>query len=131
LSKDDRQKRQAALDAIVKTSMDAVVADWPKGCPSLHAHFHYGVIGISPQYLVAWYIFKTNADLDLAKQKRWTLEVDRRTRKELAAHRYPIEFVNRIGVSFTTDEDVRNSGMNGYQYFNTNSPVWFSEPKPD
>jgi hypothetical protein len=127
----EKAARKQALEQIVTDSLNAVIAALPAGCPNLKEHFFYGAVEIAPVHLAAWYVFHTNADLEIARRDAFTLWIDRRTRAEMQARHYPTEALTKIGVSFTTDQDIKDSGLNFYQYFNSSSPIMHSETKPD
>ena len=127
----EKAARKQALEQIITDAMNAVIAALPFGCPKVKEHFFYDAVEISPVHLAAWYVFPTNDNLEIAKRDTFTTWIDRRTRDEMRARDYPTEALTKISVSFTTDQDIKDSGLNFYQYFNSSSPIMHSEPKPD
>lgn len=81
-------------------------------------HFFYGSMGIHPGYLVTWYLFKTDAELERARGSGLTDRIIAETRDQLSDEGYPSEGVAGMNVAFTTDEDIqRKTGGNRYYYF--------------
>jgi hypothetical protein len=123
----EQERLGAERDAIIKSAMTAVAEALPRGTPLLKEYFHYGATGIGPEHLAMWYMFAANADLARAKASGVTARMAQATRAELAARGYPADVAARLAVSFTTDEDARGSGLNFYEYFNDNRPIWHRE----
>lgn len=114
-----RQQREAALGAIAEAAMAAVVSALPAGAPALNSHFFYGAVGINPVHLTPWYVFCDEAGLDRARAQSLTDWIETTTRAELLARGYPAQVVPTISAHFTSDEHIRASGLNFYEYFNT------------
>ena len=113
-----RARRQARLSGVVASAMAAVVKSISGTTPVLSEHFFYGSIGIHPGYLVTWYLFKTDAELNEAKVSGLADRITAETRRELADKGYPPEGVARMIVAFTTNEDIqRKTGGNRFYYF--------------
>jgi hypothetical protein len=114
----DRAVRQKHLDSIVNGATTRVTEAVARRLPPLHSHFFYGASAIHPRHLVTWYLFATDAEWETAKQNGLTSDIDKLTRKELLAGGYPPEAVERIFVSFVSDEEVtRKAGANRWAYF--------------
>lgn len=119
--------REAELEAIVEAAIEAVAQSLPPGAPALKDRLFYGALDVAPKHLAIWYVFLDNAGLERAKSVGLTGDILRSTREQLASRGYPPEVASTIGVAFTTDEDIRNSGLNFYQYFNGASPIMYFE----
>ena len=68
--------RKKRLDAIVAAATDAVAAAIAGTAPGLHSRFFDGAASIHPRYLVTWYLFATDADLDEARRTGLTGRID-------------------------------------------------------
>jgi hypothetical protein len=113
-----RARRQAKLSVLVASATDAVARSISGATPAPSEYFFYGSIGIHPGYLVTWYLFKTDAELEQARASGLVARIIAETRRQLADKGYPSEGVARMSVAFTTDEDIqRKTGGNRYYYF--------------
>jgi hypothetical protein len=126
--KAERERREAEIAAIVRSALDAVVAEWPDNAPVLKEYFPSVSAYQALPHISIWYFFFMDADLEVAKTSRVTAWADRATREELTAHGLPAAVVADASVIFVTDEDARRA-PSAYHFFNEGSN-WYSEPKP-
>lgn len=71
---------------------------------------HYGDIDIDPAHLAIWYIFRTEGELSAAQTSDMTEHVAAWTREELTSKKYPRDAVEAVGVSFGSDEGIKDAG---------------------
>ena len=110
----ERDIRQKHLDSVVQAAMQRVVAAIGDRRPTLKAHFFYGATGIHPRHLVAWYLFHTDADWQVAKESGLVADIERFTKAELVAGSYPAEGFDGLMVSFTSDEEIQRETRGDY-----------------
>ena len=60
-----------------KKAVKKVVLEFSDRTPKIYEHFFYGAFDIVPQYLVVWYLFKTDAELEIAKSSGYCDELER------------------------------------------------------
>lgn len=58
---------------IIKKAIDKTVKDFRDKAPKIYTHFYYGEVDIAPQNLVIWYLFKTDAELNIAKESGFAM----------------------------------------------------------
>jgi hypothetical protein len=98
---------------IAKLAMDRVMAAIEGGEPAVHSHFYYG-----GKHLVAWYLFRTDAEWEAAKGNGLIAEMERLTRYELLSGGCPLARAEEIIIAFTSEEDIqRETGGAWYEYF--------------
>ena len=113
-----RAIRQRRLDEIARSAMTRVLDAVAAREPSVRRHLFYGASAIHPMHLVTWYIFRTDHDLETARQNGLTSDLDALTRAELISRGYPARGAQVMHVSFTSEEDVQNkAGGNYLAYF--------------
>jgi hypothetical protein len=113
-----RAFRQRRLDGITKKAMTHVLDAVAAREPLVRQHFFYGASAIHPKHLVTWYIFRTDRDLETARQNGLTVDLDTLTRAKLLDSGYPAKGAKIMHVAFTSEEDVQNkAGGNYYLYF--------------
>lgn len=113
-----RAVRQRRLDEIAKFAMARVLDAVAAREPSVQSHLFYGASAIHPKHLVTWYIFRTDHDLETARNNGLTSYLDALTRAELIRRGYPARGTQIMQVSFTSEEDVQSkSGGNYFAYF--------------
>jgi len=114
----ERHERQKHLDGIVSAAMDRVVVAIAGRQPTLSSHFSYGASAIHQRHLVTWYLFRTDAEWETAKQNGLISDIERMTRAELVSGGYTQEGAQQMMVSFTSDEDIqRKTGGDHWTYF--------------
>jgi hypothetical protein len=114
----ERRERQNALDLIVSAAMDRVLAAIAGRQPAVSSHFSYGASAIHQRHLVTWYLFRTDAEWETAKQNGLISEIERLTRAELVSGGYTLAGAQQMMVSFTSDEDIqRKTGGDHLAYF--------------
>jgi hypothetical protein len=113
-----RAIKQRRLDGIAQAAMTRVLDAVASREPSIQKHFFYGASAINPRHLVTWYIFRTDRDVETARQNGLTSDLDILTRSELTSGGYPTKGAQIMHVAFTSEEDVQNrAGGNYYLYF--------------
>jgi hypothetical protein len=114
----ERRERQKVLDSIVSAAMERVLAAIAGRQPAVSSHFSYGASAIHQRHLVTWYLFRTDAEWETAKQNRLISDIERMTRAELVSGGYTPEGAQQMMVSFTSDEDIqRKTGGDHLAYF--------------
>jgi hypothetical protein len=114
----EREIRQKQFDAIVKPTLERVMASVINRQPVVSKYHFYGATGIDPKLLTVWYLFLTDADQTIAKQNGLQLDLDRLTREELFSSGYSPKDIKDIMVDFTSEEDIeRQTKGNYYLYF--------------
>ena len=76
---------------------------------------YYGATYLDPKLLVIWFLVKTNADLEDAKQKGVESQLQTATRKSLAEHGYALAALDHIHVGLDSTENVDGAG--GWQRY--------------
>ena len=124
------------LNKIIKKSVDATLLQIENDSPRIFKHCYYGAFWVSPGSLVIWYIFKTDAEWEEAKENGLTNQLKLLTFHNLMSFGYPLmaipsKFIpenkrdkessrgKKVFVAFTSDEDVQNKAGGDYHvYFN-------------
>lgn len=86
---------------MIKKAVANTVAAFAGRTPKIYEHFFYGAFDIAPQNLVIWYLFKTDEELEIAKESGFCDELKELTIKNLLSLGYPEEAV----TSNETDAD--------------------------
>jgi len=131
---------------IIKKAVEKTVFAFVDRSPKIHQHFFYGAFDIAPQYLVVWYLFETDAELETAKSSGYCDELEKATLHNLIALGYPKEAfeITNMGtpnitfcggteedqqnilhsltyrkgmISFTTKEDIDNKANGNYRVY--------------
>ena len=76
---------------IVKKALEKTVKAFEGRKPGIYQQFFYGAIDIGPQYLVVWYLFETDAELEMARTSGLCDELQQKTIGNLIALGYPKE----------------------------------------
>ncbi len=76
---------------IVKKAVAKTVSTFADRTPKIYQHFFYGAFDIEPQYLVVWYLFETDAELEVAKSSGYCDELETITIETLLRLGYPKE----------------------------------------
>ena len=79
---------------IIKKAIDKTVKDFRDKAPKIYTHFYYGEVDIAPQNLVIWYLFKTDAELNIAKESGFCDEFSKATIGNLISLGYPSDAFN-------------------------------------
>ena len=138
-----RFRRNRIIDKAVKKT----VADFSGRSPQIYQHFYYGAFDEAPQYLVIWYLFETDAQLESAKETGLCDALEKTTIKNLLDFGYPKEAfeITNLGpapkitfrggteeeqnyilhsithrkamVSFTTKEDIDRKANGNYYLY--------------
>lgn len=131
---------------IIKKAVQKTVSEFSDRTPKIYEHLYYGAFDIAPQYLVIWYLFGNDAELEAAKKSGYCNELAEATIRNLSAAGYPMEafeitdmgtaditfcnvpedkqqdilhsFIYRYAmVSFTTKEDIDNKAHGDYHLY--------------
>ena len=131
---------------IIKKAVAKTVSEFAGRTPKIYQHFFYGSFDIEPQYLVVWYLFETDADLETAKSSGYCAELETATIDALIHFGYPkeafdltkmktpnIRFCNgseeerqkildsltyrKAMISFTTKEDIDRKANGDYHLY--------------
>ena len=114
----ERSERQKLLDSIVSAAMDRVLAAIVGRQPAVSSHFSYGSSAIHHRHLVIWYLFRTDAEWETAKQNGLISDMERMTRAELVLGGYTPEGAQQMMVSFTSNEYIqRETRGDHWAYF--------------
>ena len=76
---------------IIKKAVAKTVSTFTDKTPKIYQHFFYGAFDIEPQYLVVWYLFETDAELEAAKSSGYCDELEKATIHNLIDYGYPKE----------------------------------------
>lgn len=82
----NRKRDKRIIKAIEKT-----VADFHGSIPAIYQHFFFGAYHIAPQYLAIWYLFKTDKELQTAKENGLCEQLIEATITNLVSAGYPAE----------------------------------------
>ena len=131
---------------IIKKAIAKTVAAFADRTPKIYEHLFYGAFDIEPQYLVVWYLFKTDSELKIAKSSGFCDDLEKATIRNLIDFGYPqeaFEITNmgtpnitfcggtdkehqhilyslthrRAMISFTTKEDIDNKANGDYHLY--------------
>ena len=131
---------------IIKKAIKKTVSEFADRTPKIYEHFFYGAFDIAPQYLVVWYLFRTDAELEIAKSSGYCDELEKATIHNLTDLGYPQEAfeITNMGtpnitfyggtdeeqqnimhsltyrkatISFTTQEDINNKANGDYRMY--------------
>ncbi|MBE6968377.1 MAG: hypothetical protein E7444_08075 [Ruminococcaceae bacterium] len=102
---------------IIKKAVKKTVLEFSDRTPKIFEHFFYGAFDIAPQYLVVWYLFQTDAELEIAKSSGYCDELAKATISNLIDLGYPREAIGTHNISFTTKEDIDNKANGDYHLY--------------
>lgn len=84
------------LERKIKKAVNKTVKEFENSIPKISQHFFYGAVEYSPNNLVIWYLFKTNAELELAKENGLYNNLISRTTQNLLDEGYPKEAISKV-----------------------------------
>lgn len=123
---------------MIKRGIAQTVEQFRDSCPHISRHFYYGAVEYGAENLVIWYLFKTDAELETAKQNGLCDRIEETTVSHLLRFGYPADaFVEKVvelppqitfangtaaqqqaiidqlthrkaRIAFTTEEDIEN-----------------------
>ena len=131
---------------IINKAVKKPVSDIADRTPKIYEHLFYGAVDIAPQYLVVWYLFQTDAELETAKASGYCDDLEKATIRNLIDLGYPREAfeITNMGapnitfrggtdeqqqrilhsltyrkamISFTTKEDIDNKAHGDYHLY--------------
>ena len=70
----------------------------------IREHFFYGAYDEAPQYLVVWYLFETDAELEEAQESGFCKEIERLTIDNLILSGYPKEAFELTKMEIPTEK---------------------------
>ena len=139
--------KKLRLERKIKKAINKTVKEFEGSTPKISQHFFYGAVDYSPNNLVIWYLFKTNAELEMAKENGLYDNLITRTIQNLLDEGYPkeafektktqgidkITFANgtkeqidtlmenllnkKVMVSFTTEQDIDEKVNGDYHLY--------------
>ena len=81
---------------MIKKAIANTVTAFAGRTPKIYEHFFYGAFDIAPQNLVIWYLFKTDEELEIAKESGFCDELKELTIKNLLSLGYPEEAFDTV-----------------------------------
>lgn len=132
---------------IIKKAVEKTVFQFSNSDPQISNHFFYGAVDIRPENLVVWYLFKTDLELESAKENGLCKKLEEATINNLVELGYPweafcekvvslpskISFANgtpeqqskiihalthrSASIAFTTEEDVDKKANGDYYLY--------------
>ena len=131
---------------IIKKAVAKTIAAFADSTPKIYQHFFYGAFDIAPQNLVVWYLFESDAELEVAKASGYCDDLEKATIHNLIDYGYPEEAfeITNMGtpnitfrggteeeqknflhlltyrkamISFTTKEDIDNTANGDYHLY--------------
>lgn len=88
---------------IIKKALSKTVLEFSDRIPKLYDHFFYGAVDIGPQNLAVWYLFETEAELEIAKASGLCNELREATITNLISLGYPQEAFNLAYIERPTE----------------------------
>ncbi|MBQ7364123.1 MAG: hypothetical protein IJW46_00825 [Clostridia bacterium] len=84
---------------MIKKAVAKTVSAFADRTPRIYQHFFYGAFDLAPEYLVIWYLFETDDELNTAQEIGLCAEIDKTTIRNLISYGYPEEAVETIDTS--------------------------------
>lgn len=89
---------------IIKKAVTKTVLEFENKNLKLYDYFYYGAVDISPQNLVVWYLFETDAELEIAISSGLCNELQKATIKNLISFGYPQESFYSANMEIPTEK---------------------------
>ena len=135
------------LERKIKKAINKTVKEFESSTPRISQHFFYGAVEYSPNNVAIWYLFKTNAELEMAKENGLYDNLITRTTQNLLDEGYPKEafekvkthnveetvYANemqeqidnimenllnkKVNISFTTEQDIDEKANGDYHLY--------------
>lgn len=108
--------KKKKLNRIITEAVEQTVAQFANSTPRISKHFFYGAVDIGPENLVVWYLFKTDSELETAKQNGLCDRLKEATINNLIDAGYPkeafcekeLELSPKITFSDDTPEEIKS-----------------------
>ncbi len=100
-------KRKRIIKKSIKNALQSVVDIYPK----IYEYFFYGAYDLSPEFLVIWYLFETDEELNTAKDNGLCLQLLNKTTDNLIAFGYPLEAID-VDKKYGLNEKIKIQGTN-------------------
>ena len=84
------------LERKIKKAVNKTAKEFENSIPKISQHFFYGAVEYSPNNLVIWYLFKANAELELAKENGLCTQLIKVTKRNLIDEGYPKDAFSKI-----------------------------------
>ena len=105
------------LNKIITKAVEQTVAQFSNSTPCVSKHFFYGAVDIGAENLVVWYLFKTDLELEAAKQNGLCDRLKETTVNKLIDMGYPkeafcekeLELSSKITLSNDTAEEIKSN----------------------
>ncbi len=95
---------------IIKKAIEKTIKQVQGKSPKIYEHFYYGAFEQAPQYLVVWYLFETDLELEEAKKSGYCDELEKITVDNLIALGYPKEAFELTKMDIPTDKITFKGG---------------------
>ena len=131
---------------IIEKAVERTASEFVDRTPKIFEHFFYGAFDMEPQYLVVWYLFESDMELETAKASGYCDDLEKATILNLIDLGYPQEAfeITNMGapnitfcggtdeeqqsilhsltyrkamISFTTKEDIDNKANGDYRVY--------------
>ena len=88
--------KRIGLERKIKKAVNKTAKEFENSIPKISQHFFYGAVEYSPNNLVIWYLFKANAELELAKENGLCTQLIKVTKRNLIDEGYPKDAFSKI-----------------------------------
>ncbi len=95
---------------IIKKAIEMTIKQVEGREPKIYEHFYYGAFEQAPQYLVVWYLFETDLELEEAKELGYCEELKKLTIDNLISLGYPQEAFELTKMDIPTDKITFKGG---------------------
>ena len=95
---------------IIKKAIKKTIKQVQGRQPKIYEHFYYGAFEQAPQYLVVWYLFETDLELERAKESGYCDELEKITVDNLILLGYPKEAFELTKKDIPTDKITFKGG---------------------